>query len=204
MSDAFNPALAGEAGGSPDITALIQQASDPALPISGRNAILAKIEAYHQGNATAAEQAATPSSDLATDEALAAPASATGYHLEGHLPPGVSIENKPALGALKAGLHDLGVPASIASGAFADIGRLHAEGAFASDTAYDAACLAARDQMHRVHGEAAPAMIRDALSLVDRAVKAGKLTEDAAEAVLASPLALSHAAMLARRGAPRR
>lgn len=199
MSDAINAAPAGDAGASPDIAALIQQASDPAMPISGRNAILAKIEAYHQANVSAGDQA-TPLNDAAADEALAAPQSATGYHLESHLPPGVSIENEPALGALKAGLHDLGVPASIASGAFTDIGRLHAEGAFASDAAYDAACLAARDQMHRVHGEAAPAMIRDALAFVDRAVKGGKLTEDAAEAVLASPLALSHAAMLARRG----
>lgn len=203
MSDVFQPAPAGDAGASPDIAALIQQASDPAMPISGRNTILAKIEAYHQANAAAGDQTG-PQQDQATDKALAAPASATGYHLESHLPPGVSIENEPALGALKAGLHDLGVPASIASGAFADIGRLHAEGAFATDAGYDAACLAARDQMHRVHGEAAPAMIRDAIAFVDRAVKAGKLTEDAAEAVLASPLALSHAAMLARRGASRR
>lgn len=203
MSDVFNSAPAADAGASPDIAALIQQASDPALPISGRNAILAKIEAYHQGKA-AAGQTNTPQSDAAADEALAAPASATGYHLESQLPPGVSIENEPALGALKAGLHDLGVPASIASGAFADIGRLQAEGAFASDAAYDAACLAARDQMHRVHGEDAPAMIREGIAFVDRAVKSGKLTEDAADAVLASPLALSHAAMLARRGSARR
>lgn len=196
MSDVMNSAPADTA---PTIEGLMAKLADPELPNYGRQPLLAQLEALHKANA-AGEQAATPQSDPATDEALAAPASATGYHLESHLPPGVNIENEPALGALKAGLHDLGVPASIASGAFADIGRLHAEGAFATDAGYDAACLAARDQMHRVHGQAAPSMIRDAIAFVDRAVKGGKLTEDAAEAVLASPLALSHAAMLARRG----
>lgn len=199
MSDVSNSAPADAA---PTIEGLMAKLANPELPAYGRQPLLAQLEALHKSSAAGHQSGSQH--DQATDEALAAPTSATGYHLESHLPPGVSIENEPALGALKAGLHDLGVPASIASGAFADIGRLHAEGAFATDAGYDAACLAARDQMHRVHGEAAPAMIRDAIAFVDRAVKGGKLTEDAAEAVLASPLALSHAAMLARRGAVRR
>lgn len=66
------------------------------------------------------------------------------------------------------------------------------------------ACLAARNQMHRVRSEAAPSMIRDALAFVDRAVKAGKITENTAEAIIASPMALSLAAMLAARSGSRR
>lgn len=57
-----------------------------------------------------------------------------------------------------------------------------------------------RNAMHKVHRECAPAADRDGLAAVDAAVRAGHLTEVAAEAIIASPLALSKAAEFRRFG----
>lgn len=52
----------------------------------------------------------------------------------------------------------------------------------------------------KVHGEGAKAVLKDAAAYIDKAVAAGKLTHEQADAICASPLAVSHAAMLARSG----
>lgn len=200
MSD--NPAP--DAGGAPDIAALIQQASDTSLPISGRNAILAKIEAYHQGNAASADQAAAAQSDEAAAEAFAQPSSGLGYQLEQSLPADVAIVDPAGLGALKGALATAGVPAEQANAAFGHIAELHRDGAFQSERSYTDAVTTARNQLHRVHGEAAKGIIADALSWIDEAVRANPALEEAATAALASPQAIMAAANMKRFGAPRR
>jgi len=133
-------------------------------------------------------------------EGFEAPSSPLAYTLENALPPGADIIDQAGLGALKSGLHAMGVPAEIAAAGFAEIAHLHAQGTFASEAAYDQQVHLCRNAMHKVHGENAPAMIRDGLAAVDAAVRAGHLTESAAEAILASPMALSKAAEFRRFG----
>ncbi|MEA3264599.1 MAG: hypothetical protein U9R07_14060 [Pseudomonadota bacterium] len=133
-------------------------------------------------------------------EGLEGPSSPLAYTLEQALPPGVELVDQPGLGALKGNLHALGVPPEIASGAFTEIATLHSAGVFQSDAAYDQQMAMCKSAIAKVHGEGAKAVLRDAAAYIDKAVAAGKLTPDQADAICASPLAVSHAAMLARHG----
>ena len=150
-----------------------------------------------------AREAATPGGQgdsAEVHEGFEPPSSPLAYTLENALPPGAEIVDQAGLGALKSGLHAMGVPAEIASAGFAEIAHLHAQGTFASEAAYDQQVQLCRNAMHKVHGENAPTVIRDGLAAVDAAVRAGHLTESAAEAIIASPMALSKAAEFRRFG----
>jgi hypothetical protein len=184
--------------------AALQAAMDAPTPQAKEQAMNAMAALAKQRTDARDAGAGNEQTDTDNGEAFAPPESPVGYRFEHHLPPNVDIVNEEALGAFKSGLHGLGVPASIAAGAFADVARLHGEGAFASDDAYQAAAQVARQHMDRVHGEAAPAAIRDAMAFLDRAEKAGHLTSDVVDAIMASPIALSQAAMLARHGSRKR
>jgi len=194
--------LADAGGPPPTIESLMEKLSDPALPSAGRKPLLAQLEAIHKARAGAAS--GETSADTEVAEALAPPTSPVGYHLETHLPAGVEIVDAAAAGALKSSLHELGVPASVAAAAMGQIGELFRDGAFATDQSITDAATIARNQVYRVHGEAAPAMLRDAAAFIDDAVISGKLTHEQADAICCSPLAVAHAAMLARHGASRK
>ncbi len=191
------PAAAPGAPAAVDIGALVQQAANPDLTPQARAKLVDEIERYHQTGAAAAPGG---QGDAEVPEGFEAPASPLAYTLENGLPPGADIVDQGALGALKSGLHAMGVPAEIAAAGFAEIAHLHAQGTFASEAAYDQQVQLCRNAMHKVHGEAAPAMIRDGLAAVDAAVRAGHLSESAAEAIIASPMALSKAAEFRRFG----
>lgn len=157
-----------------------------------------RLEALWKARAGAAQGGEDSPTEV--PEGFEPPASPLAYTLENALPPGADIVDQAGLGALKSGLHAMGVPAEIASAGFAEIAHLHAQGTFASEAAYDQQVQLCRNAMHKVHGENAPAMIRDGLAAVDAAVRAGHLTESAAEAIIASPMALSKAAEFRRFG----
>jgi hypothetical protein len=116
------------------------------------------------------------------------------------LPPGVEIVDTTALGALKGSLAQAGVPAEIGNGAFSDIARLSATGAYASEAAYDDAVAQCRSQLHRVHGEGAKGLIADALAWIEDAVRANPAFEEAATVALSSPMAIQAAANMRRFG----
>lgn len=181
-----------------DIGALVQQASNPDLTPQARAKLVDEIERYHQNGAAAAPGGQGDSAEVPAG--FEPPSSPLAYTLESALPPGADIVDQAGLGALKSGLHAMGVPAEIAAAGFAEIAHLHAQGTFASEAAYDQQVYLCRNAMHKVHGENAPAMIRDGLAAVDGAVRAGHLTESAAEAIIASPMALSKAAEFRRFG----
>ena len=200
MSD-FTPApapAAAPAAPATDIGALVQQASNPDLTPQARAKLVDEIERYHQTGPAAAPGGQGDSAEV--PEGFEPPSSPLAYTLENALPPGADIVDQAGLGALKSGLHAMGVPAEIAAAGFAEIAHLHAQGSFASEAAYDQQVHLCRNAMHKVHGENAPAMIRDGLAAVDAAVRAGHLTESAAEAIIASPMALSKAAEFRRFG----
>ncbi len=197
MSD-FTPAPAPAAAPATDIGALVQQAANPDLTPQARAKLVDEIERYHQNGRAAAPGGQGDSAEV--PEGFEAPASPLAYTLENALPPGADIVDQAGLGALKSGLHAMGVPAEIAAAGFAEIAHLHAQGTFASEAAYDQQVQLCRNAMYKVHGENAPAMIRDGLAAVDAAVRAGHLTESAAEAIIASPMALSKAAEFRRFG----
>jgi hypothetical protein len=88
-------------------------------------------------------------------EGFEPPASPLAYTLENALPPGADIVDQAGLGALKSGLHAMGVPAEIAAAGFAEIAHLHAQGTFASEAAYDQQVHLCRNAMHKVHGRTA-------------------------------------------------
>lgn len=141
---------------------------------------------------------ATPAGEPA--EGFEPPASGLAYQFEQSVPPGLDIVDPVALGTLKGELAGAGVPADIGNGAFADIARLTGDGAFASDVAYDEACGTCRAQLERIHGEGAKGLIADALAWIDDAVRANPALEEAAEAALASPMAIQAAANMRRFG----
>ncbi len=178
-----------------DIGALVQQAANPDLTPQARSKLVDEIERYHQSGAQATQDAPAE-----VPEGFEPPSSPLAYTLENGLPPGAEITDQAGLGALKSGLHQLGVPAEIAAAGFAEIAHLHAQGTFASERAYDQQVQLCKVAMHKVHGENAPTVIREALAAVDAAVRAGRLTEEAAEAIVASPMALSKAAEFRRFG----
>lgn len=189
MNDFTTPAAGNPApqGGASDIGALIKQASDTSLPMSGRNKILEQIDAYHRNNPQG------PASDTPADapaEGLEGPSSPLAYTLEQALPPGVEVVDQPGLGALKGNLHALGVPPEIASGVFTEIATLHSAGVFQSDAAYDQQIAMCKSAIAKVHGEGAKAVLHDAAAYIDKAVAAGKLTPDQVDAICASPLAV--------------
>lgn len=194
MNDFTAPAAAAPAP-AVDIGALVQQAANPDLTPQARSKLVDEIERYHQSGAQAAQDAPAD-----VPEGFEPPSSPLAYTLENALPPGAEITDQAGLGALKSGLHQLGVPAEIAAAGFAEIAHLHAQGTFASERAYDQQVQLCKVAMHKVHGENAPAVIREALAAVDAAVRAGRLTEEAAEAIVASPMALSKAAEFRRFG----
>lgn len=199
MNDFTTPAAAAPAAApATDIGALVQQAANPDLTPQARSKLVDEIERYHQSGAQAAQAAEAGALDV--PEGFEPPSSPLAYTLENALPPGADIVDQAGLGALKSGLHAMGVPAEIASAGFAEIAHLHAQGTFASEAAYDQQVQLCRNAMHKVHGENAPAMIRDGLAAVDAAVRTGHLTESAAEAIIASPMALSKAAEFRRFG----
>lgn len=181
-----------------DIGALVQQAANPDLTPQARAKLVNEIERYHQSGAQAAQ--AGEGGPAEAPEGFEPPSSPLAYTLENGLPPGAEITDQAGLGALKSGLHAMGVPAEIASAGFAEIAHLHAQGTFASEAAYDQQMQLCKAAMHKVHGENAPTVIRDGLAAVDAAVRAGHLTESAAEAIIASPMALSKAAEFRRFG----
>lgn len=199
MNDFTTPAAAAPAAApAVDIGALVQQAANPDLTPQARAKLVDEIEHYHQSGAQVAQTGQGGPAEV--PEGFEAPASPLAYTLENALPPGADIVDQAGLGALKSGLHAMGVPAEIAAAGFAEIAHLHAQGTFASEAAYDQQVHLCRNAMHKVHGENAPAMIRDGLAAVDAAVRAGHLTESAAEAIIASPMALSKAAEFRRFG----
>lgn len=181
-----------------DIGAIVKQASNPDLTPQARAKLVDEIERYHQTGAQAAQTGQDVPAEVL--EGFEPPDSPLAYTLENALSPGADIVDQAGLGTLKSGLHALGVPAKIAAAGFAEIAHLHAQGTFASEAAYDQQVQLCRNAMHKVHGENAPAMIRDGLAAVDYAVRAGHLTESDAEAIIASPMALSKAAEFRRFG----
>lgn len=197
MNDFTTPAAAAPAVDvDARIAELVQQEPATHQATNARNAELERLYmAKSQSGAQAAQDAPAE-----VPEGFEPPSSPLAYTLENALPPGAEITDQAGLGALKSGLHQLGVPAEIAAAGFAEIAHLHAQGTFASERAYDQQVQLCKVAMHKVHGENAPAVIREALAAVDAAVRAGRLTEDAAEAIIASPMALSKAAEFRRFG----
>lgn len=197
MNDFTTPAAAAPAVDiDARIAELVQQEPTTHQATNARNAELERLYmAKSQSGAQAAKDAPAE-----VPEGFEPPSSPLAYTLENALPPGAEITDQAGLGALKSGLHQLGVPAEIAAAGFAEIAHLHAHGTFASERAYDQQVQLCKAAMHKVHGENAPAVIREALAAVDAAVRAGRLTEDAAEAIVASPMALSKAAEFRRFG----
>ena len=133
-------------------------------------------------------------------EGLEGGSSPLAYTLENSLPPGVEVVDRAGLTSLKTSLFEIGVPPEIANGGFAEIAQLQAAGVFASDAAYDQQMALCKAAVAKVHGEGAKAVLHDAARYIDKAVAAGKLTAEQADAICASPLAVSHAALLARSG----
>lgn len=135
------------------------------------------------------------------DVAFPAPASASEYQFQA--PPGVEVQNEVAAGALKAGLHEAGVPAPLVGEVFRQVAEMHANGAFADDRSYDAAVAQCRATLIGKHGEAAPALIREGVAYLNRLADRNPALEDAVAHALASPYAVAMAANLARYGTTR-
>lgn len=191
------------AGTSADIDAQIAGliGEEPATPQAARIRT-DKLEQLHLAK-SAAGGANASQTDAGPVEGFEPPASGLAYQFEQNVPPGVEIVDPVALGTLKGSLADAGVPAEIGNAAFGDIARLTADGAFASEAAYVDACGTCRSQLERVHGEGAKALIADAVSWIEAAVKANPALEDAATAALASPMAIQAAANMKRFGRAR-
>lgn len=201
MTDFSSAHVAGAPAPGVDIDAriaeLVQQEPPTPQAAKVRNAeleqlYLTKSQQSPTGDAASGAAADTP------PEGLEPPSSPLAYTLEQSLPPGVEVVDQAGLGALKSSLHSLGVPIEIANGAFAEIASIHGSGAFLSDSAYDRQAAHMRATIAKVHGEDAPAILRDAKAHIDKAVAAGKLTPHQVDALVLSPMAVSHAALLAR------
>jgi hypothetical protein len=217
MENLTTPAAAGPAADPQAyIAGLIDRASDPSLPISGRNKIVDQIEAYHRnggippmGQTPVDRPQAYAGSAPAADPTVAdqpepgfEPAPSPGhYALEQALPPTVGVEDQGALDALKSNLHDMGVPAPLAASAISEIATLHDQGLLHDVTTSDRAFVRRNDMLAKAHGaDGFKVIAADGTAYLDRQVKAGKLTEAYADAIAASPMALTHAAMIARHG----
>lgn len=115
-----------------------------------RAKLVDEIERYHQTGAASAPGGQGNSAEVPEGFEPVVPA---GLHARKRAPPGADIADQAGLGALKSGLHAMGVPAEIAAAGFAEIAHLHAQGTFASEAAYDQQVLLCRNAMHKVHGE---------------------------------------------------
>lgn len=193
MNDVHAPADAGGAA-TPTLESLMEKLSDTSLPQYGREKLLDQLEAVHKARADA-----VPADQPV--EAMDAPTSGAAYGLEQSLPAGVEITDQAALGALKGSLATAGVPAEAATGAFGHIAQLFADGAYASQQAFDAAVTTARNTLHKVHGyDGAKSIIADATAQADILVRADPSLADHMEHAWASPVAIMTLANLRRFG----
>lgn len=203
MNDFAIPATA------PEIDAQIaeltlQETSTPQASSARRD----RLEALHIAKAAAAE-GAPPARGPVTgqapapteDEAYPAPATAMEYQFQP--PPGVEIVNEAAAGAVKGALFEAGVPAPLADAAFQQIAEMHVAGAFADAGSYDAAVAQCKASIHAKHGDAAPAMLRDAAAYLNRLADQHPALEDAVAQAMASPFIVAQAANLHRYGTTR-
>lgn len=166
-----------------------------------------RLEALHIAKASAAP--AAPVRDPFTGQAPAPteneayPAPATAMEYQFQPPPGVEIVNEAAAGAVKGALFEAGVPAPLADAAFQQIAEMHVAGAFADAGSYDAAVAQCKATIHAKHGDAAPAMLRDAAAYLNRLADQHPALEDAVAQAMASPFIVAQAANLHRYGTTR-
>ncbi|MGN6122858.1 MAG: hypothetical protein ACTHOJ_07865 [Sphingomonas oligoaromativorans] len=163
------------------------------------NARLDRLEALWKAK-TAAAEAAPPARQEGPAEGFEPPTSGIHYHFEKSLQ-GAEAPNPEAMGALKTSLANAGMPAPIANSAFGHIAELQSSGVYATDEAYFGAVQGAKLSLHKaLGGEAAKALISDALAWIDKAVRADPSLASAADYALASPQAIMAAAQMHRHG----
>ena len=158
-----------------------------------------RLEALWKAKSAAAD-AAPPAQQEGPAEGFEPPSSGIHYQFEKSLD-GIEAPNPEAMGSLKTSLANAGVPVPIANSAFAHVAELQASGVYATDEAYFGAVEGAKVSLHKaLGGEAAKAMIADALAWIDKAVRADPSLASAADYALASPQAIMAAAQMHRHG----
>lgn len=129
-------------------------------------------------------------------DAFTPPPSALAYEFVA--PPGYEPASEAELGDVRAALFSEGIPREFVGQGYSNLAQLQMSGALASDEAYEAACGKCRDNIQKLHGADAPAMIRDGIAFVDSIARKHPALAEAATAALADPFLLVNAANLQR------